>query len=126
MKVSRFIATLMLGSIGLVGAAQAHDHAHEPKHGGIVTEVKDVDYELVAKSDAIHLYARDHGKSVDLSKATGKLTILVGAEKQEITLQGSKERLEATGTFNVPNGAKVVANVTLPGKSATSVRFSMK
>ena len=54
MNLINFAAALSVGFAGTAFAADGHDHghAHKPLHGGIVTEVKDVDYELVAKPRA--------------------------------------------------------------------------
>ena len=55
MKMHTLIASVALAAAGTVHAAgEKHDHAHEhkPMHGGVVVEVKDMDYELVAKADA--------------------------------------------------------------------------
>ncbi len=35
---------------------QVHAHDAQPQHGGVVTVVKDINYELVAKADAIMPY----------------------------------------------------------------------
>jgi hypothetical protein len=95
-------------------------------HGGVVVEVKDIDYELVAKPTMIQLHLRDHGKPADVSKASAKLTLLTGAEKQEVELKPAGDKLEASGTFKVGPGTKVVALVTIAGKSAGTVRFALK
>ena len=115
-------------AIALVLASTAHAsgaHDHSPKHGGVVTEVKDMDYELVAKSSVVQLYLRDHGKKVDVSKATAKVTLLTGAEKQEVELKPAGDKLEATGSFKVGPGTKAVAVVTVAGKPSTA-RFNLK
>ena len=119
-------ATLTLATTAFA-AGDKHDHAHEhtPLHGGVVVEVKDVDYELVAKPTVIQLHLRDHGKPADVSKASAKLTLLTGAEKQEVTLTPAGDRLEATGSFKVGPGSKAVAVVTVAGKPST-VRFVVK
>ena len=72
MKLIHLITAITLGLSGLAFAAGGHDHGHEhkPLHGGIVTEVKDMDYELVAKPEQIQLFVRDHGKPADVSKAS--------------------------------------------------------
>ncbi len=108
-------------------AEDKHDHAHEhkPLHGGVVVEVKDIDYELVAKPTAIQLHLRDHGKPADVSKATAKITLLTGTEKQEVELKPAGDKLEATGSFKVGPGTKAVAVVTVAGKPATA-RFTLK
>jgi len=115
-------------AIALVLASTAHAsgaHDHSPKHGGVVTEVKDMDYELVAKSSVVQLYLRDHGKKVDIPKATAKVTLLTGAEKQEVELKPAGDKLEATGSFKVGPGTKAVAVVTVNGKPSTA-RFTLK
>ena len=109
MKLISTTFALMLMASGVVFAADKHAHGHEdkPLHGGLITEIKDVDYELVAKPDVLQLYVRDHGKPVDVSKATAKITLLSGGDKQEVELKPSADRLEAKGSFKVTPGTKV-------------------
>ncbi len=133
MKTQTILASLTLTfTLALAGAAFAanekHDHAHEhkPLHGGVVVEVKDIDYELVAKPALIQLHLRDHGKATDVSKASAKLTLLNGTEKQEVELKPVGEKLEASGAFKVSAGTKVVAIVTIAGKLVGTVRFALK
>ena len=127
MKLISTTFALMLMASGVVFAADKHDHGHEdkPLHGGLVTEIKDMDYELVAKPDVLQLYVRDHGKPVDVSKATAKITLLSGGDKQEVELKPSADGLEAKGSFKVIPGTKVVAQVNLASKAATA-RFVLK
>ncbi len=127
MKLISTTFALMLMASGVVFAADKHDHGHkdEPLYGGLVTEIKDVDYELVAKPEVLQLYMRDHGKPVDVSKATAKVTLLSGSDKQEVELKPSGNKLEAKGSFKVTPGTKVVAQVNLANKAATA-RFVLK
>jgi hypothetical protein len=127
-KTLPLMAALTLFSAGAAYAADGHNHGHEhkPLHGGFVTEVKDMDYELVAKPDVLQLYVRDHGKPVDVSKASAKVTLLAGAEKQEVELAPAADKLEAKGSYKVGAGTKVVAVVNLPGKPASIARFVLK
>lgn len=121
--------TLALALASSAFAAGDHHHAgddHKPMHGGIVVPTKLMDYELVAKPTMIHLYLSDHGKAADVSKATAKLTLLSGTEKQEVELKPAGNKLEATGAFKVGPGTKVVAVVTIAGKPAGTVRFALK
>lgn len=124
MKPIHLLAALAFGLSNTAFAASGHAHAHEHAalHGGVVAEAKDIDFELVAKPESLRLYLRDHGKPVDVAKASTKLTLLAGGVKQEIALQPAGDRLEAMGQFKV-TGAKAVALVTLPGKPAVTVRF---
>ena len=128
MKTHATIAAISLTFASAAFAAGGkHDHAHEhqPMHGGVVVEVRDMDYELAAKPEAIQLHVRDHGKPADVSKASAKVTLLTGAEKQEVELQPAGDRLQATGSFKVGPGTKAVAVVTVNGKAATA-RFTLK
>ena len=128
MKMQALLASIALalaGSAFAVGDKHDHGHEHKPLHGGVVVEVKDMDYELVAKATVIQLYLRDHGKPADVSKASAKLTLLTGTEKQEVELKPVGDKLEATGSFKVGPGTKAVAVVTVGGKPATA-RFTVK
>lgn len=128
MKIHVLVASMILAfASSVLAAGDKHDHAHEhkPLHGGVVVEVKDIDYELVAKPTVIQLYLRDHGKAADVSKVTAKITLLAGAEKQDVELKPVGDKLEAMGSFKVGPGTKAVAVVTVAGKPAT-VRFALK
>jgi len=127
MKPIHLLAAFTFSMFGLAFAAGGHEHghAHKPLHGGVVTEVKDMDYELVAKPHLIQLHLRDHGKLVDVSKSNAKLTILVGTDKQEVELKPVGQALEATGSFKLTN-SKIVAFVSVPGKAPATVRFVLK
>ena len=128
MKTTRLIAAFLLTASGTAFAADSHNHAHQhkPLHGGIVTEVKDMDYELAARPDVLQLHIRDHGKPVDVSKAGAKVTLLAGMEKQEVELKPAGDRLEVKGSYRVTAGTKAVALVNLPGKPAATARFVLK
>ena len=124
MKLRTLLTTTALVLSGIAWAGP-NDADHKPTHGGVLTTVKDIDYELVASPTSLRLYVRDHGKAVDVSKASAKLTLLTGAERQEVELKPSGDRLEASGTFKVTTGTKVAVVITSGGKSATA-RFVFK
>ena len=130
MKTQALIASFSLSTtLALSGAAfAAGDHAHEtkPLHAGVVSVDRDIEYELVAKPTLIQLHLRDHGKAIDMSKASAKLTLLSGADKQEVELKPAGSKLEAAGSFKVGPGTKAVAAVTIAGKPAGTVRFVIK
>jgi len=123
----KFRTFLITSSLLLSGFAWAgpNDAYHKPLHGGVLNTVKDIDYELVVSSTALRLYVRDHGKAVDVSKASAKLTLLTGAEKQEVDLRPSGDKLEATGSFKVVSGTKAVTVISMGGKQSTA-RFVIK
>ena len=119
------LTTATLLAPALPAHAHGEAHSHAPQHGGVVVEVKDMDLELVAKPDVLQLYLRDHGKPADVSKASAKVTLLNGTEKQEATLAPAGDRLEAKGSFRVAAGTKALAQVTVGGK-VLSARFEIK
>lgn len=127
MTTKQLLAALALALCVPAFATGNHAHEHKPLHGGIVTEVADIDYELVAQSDTLTLHLRDHGKPLALDGASAKLTLLNGSEKTEATLSPAGDgKLQAKGSFKVAPGTKVVALVTVPGKKAANVRFAVK
>ena len=125
MKKHAWIGILAWAVASTTLAAGKHgDHA--PQHGGIVVEGKEADYELVARADTLQLYLRDHGKPMDASKATARLTLLSGAEKTEVELKPAGDKLEAKGSFKVAAGTKAIAVVTNAGKTLGTARFTLK
>jgi len=70
MTTKQLLAALALALCGPAFAAGNHAHEHQPLHGGIVTEVADIDYELVAQPDTLTLHLRDHGKPLALNGAS--------------------------------------------------------
>lgn len=123
LRIALLVAAVLFGASSVAFA----DGDHKAKYGGVLTVVKDVEYELVAKPDAITIYVDDHGKKVSTKGGTGKLTLLTGAEKSEVTLTAVGENgLEARGPMKVATGTKVVATITLQGKPAVSARFELR
>lgn len=122
MKRSRLFAALTLAAAATTAFAGGD---HHPIYGGIFTAGRAMDYELVAKPEVLQLYLRDHGKPMDASKATAKLTLLAGTNKQEVELQPVGDKLEAKGSFKLPAGTKAVAVITLGGQTSTA-RFVLK
>lgn len=117
----------MMASLAISLSALAHGEQPKAKFGGIVAEVKDVEYEFVAKPDSIAIYVEDHGKKVDTKGASAKVTLLSGGEKREVQLiPAGENKLEAKGTFKVPPGTKAVSVVTIAGKPAATARFELK
>lgn len=133
MKVLPLLTALLLAAAPPLYAADAddHAHAHAPLHGGIVSEVKDIDYELVVGPEGkgpVQLHLRDHGKPLDVAGGSARLTLLVGTEKKEFDLKAAGQRFECgeCAPGQIPPGAKAVARVALPDKAAVTVRFVLK
>ncbi len=126
MNIKQFLSVSALALGTTAFAAGSHGDEAKPRHGGVVTVVKDVSYELVASKQSMSLHVSDHGKVPDLNGATAKLTLLSGTSKQEVDLHPNGSALAATGTFAADAGTKAVAQVTLKGKPVQSVRFTLK
>jgi hypothetical protein len=103
-------------------------HGDKPKHGGIVSSTKDdLSFELVNKDGKATIYVEDHGKPVATAGATGKLTVLNGAEKAEVPLEsGGDNTMVTKGDAKLAKGAKAIAALTFADKKAANVRFSIK
>ena len=127
-RMKQVLSILALTSMFTLPAiVQAHGDEAEAKHGGVMSVVKDVAYELVAKPDTLTIYVEDHGKAVDTKAATAKVTMLNGSQKTEANLVPAGEnKLEAKGKFDIKDSTKVISIVTLPGKPAATVRFNLK
>nr|WP_207907229.1 hypothetical protein [Paucimonas lemoignei] len=136
MKKRRLLATLSALAMSMPAVAadghKGHDHdqkkgaAHvhdaKPLYGGIVTLVKDIHYELVAKPDSIALYMADHGKPVMAKDVDALVLLLSATNKKEVKLAPAGEnKLEAKGNFDVAAGTKALASIVMPGKPVTNV-----
>lgn len=111
-----------------VTATGAYAHGDKPKHGGVVQSASnDISFELVNKDGKATIYVEDHGKPVATAGASGKLTVLNGASKSEVTLEPAGENsLVARDSVKLDKGAKAIATVTFADKTSVNVRFSMK
>ena len=127
MKLKPLLTAAVLAFAAPAFAADGHSHDPKPLHGGIVIEASDIEFELLAKADTVTVYVRDHGKPASTQGASGKLTVLSGAEKAEATLSPAGDnKLEAKGSFKVGPGTKFVATVNLQGRKPVNLRFAMK
>lgn len=105
-------------------AAQAHAHDVKPRQGGVVSVVKDINYELVARPDSLTLYVTDHEQPVDTRNASATITLLSASGRTEAKLlPAGGNLLRASGAFTIQAGTKAVALVRLGGKSSHEVRF---
>ena len=129
MKQKNALIAAVIASFSLIyaPAALASGDDHAPKFGGIVAEGRAFDLELIAKPELITVHVRDHGKPMATQGATGKITMLTGANKTvtELTPAG-ESRMEANGKFTVSAGTKAVVEITLQGKKPSAFRFAIK
>lgn len=115
----------MAVAVAVSGSALAH--GDKPKHGGFTSSASDLHFELVSKDGKATIYVDDHGKPKSTSGASGKLTVLNGAEKSEVPLEAKGDNtLETGGDVKLSKGSKAVASVTFADKKTVNVRFSIK
>jgi hypothetical protein len=121
--VAAGLAAALNTSPALAGAG----HDHGPKYGGVVRELHNVSYELVAKPDSLTLYVSDHDKPVSTQGAQAEAVIYAGNEKTTVKLEPAGEnRMVAKGSFKVGVGVRVVLTTTLPGKTPAKATFNLK
>jgi len=125
MKKHLALMTLVM-TVATSGSVWAH--GEKAKNGGIVQESSNgVSLELVSKDGKATIYVEDHGKPVSTAGASGKLTVLNGAEKAEVPLEPAGDNSLATkGTAKLDKGAKAIAAVTFADKRTVNVRFAIK
>lgn len=119
--MKKFLALIVFFSAVIMSPVYSSPgHDHKPLHGGKVFEAKEFDVELVAKSDSIELYVRDHGKPVSLGGGVANLSILNGAEKKDFELKPEANKFKISGSFDIRKGTRVVAIIRLSGKVVTA------
>jgi hypothetical protein len=126
MKINRLISILIIAAGFITPAWAGPNHDLKPKHGGIVTESRDVTLELVVLVDQVNLYISDHGKVPNMKEITGKLTILSGSVKTEHNFTPAEQYLTATGIANLSKGSVLVATITGYQGKTLNARFVYK
>jgi hypothetical protein len=121
MWIAMSVAALAVASMGV----QAHGPA-PAKHGGVVQSASDLGFELVGQPEGAVLYIEDHGKPLATKGASGKLTVLNGAEKSEADLVPTGDNVLQAKGAKLAAGSKAVAAVTLPSGKVVTVRFTVK
>lgn len=108
-----------------VFAGAGHDHG--PKYGGVVREVKNITYELVAKPDSLTLHVSDHGKPVSTQGAQAEAVVYAGNDRIPAKLDPAGDnRMIAKGNYKVGVGVRVTVTVTLAGRQPDKVTFKLK
>ena len=120
-----WVTMLTLGLAALSFTPAQADGVAKAKHGGVVQKANDITYELVAHADGAAIHIDDHGKPVSVAGASGKLTVLSGADKSEAELKPAGDKLEAKG-IKLPPGSKAVASVVTADNKTITVRFAIK
>jgi hypothetical protein len=124
---SLFAVTSLSVALSVSPAYAGAGHDHGPKYGGVVREVKNITYELLAKPDSLTLYVSDHDKPIATQGATAEAVIYAGNDKTTVKLEPvGDNRMAATGSFKVGVGVRVVLTTTLAGKPPAKASFNLK
>lgn len=123
------LASILTAAAIAVTAPGVYAHAEhgQPQYGGIYGEAGTFQAELVLKDRKITIYLSNHGEPVAAKGVSGKLTILGVGGKQEAELKPAADnQLVAMLKDKPAKGDKIVATITLPGKSAANVRYAIE
>lgn len=121
------LALLCASSLIIPTAYAADKHDHGAKHGGIVQEAGETEFELVVKADSMTLYVFHQEKPLATAGAKAEATLHAGSNKTTVTLAPAGDnKLAAQGSFKTGVGARVAVTVTLPGKPEAKVNFRLK
>jgi uncharacterized Zn-binding protein involved in type VI secretion len=125
-NIMKKLITLAVMVMAVAASSNVLAHGDKPKHGGVVQAASDLSFELVNKDGKATIYVEDHGKPVSTAGATGKLTVLNGAEKSEVPLEPAGENTLVTkGEAKLGKGAKAIAAVRFGEKKEVNVLFSV-
>ena len=127
-RVATFAVALAFG-LSVAATTFAAEKGHQeskPRHGGVVVEVNEIDYELVARDGTYLIHVSDHGKPVSTKGWSGNIST-VGGEKASAELAPSGENLlEVKGAIKAKPGTRLLATIQAPGKKPLQVRFTAK
>jgi hypothetical protein len=95
------------------------------RHGGLILSDQGVDVELDAQPGYLDLYLVEGDKPVNLSGATGHITLLNGVDITDAYLDPSadKQRLTIAGNYKLVHGTRVVVRVTLADGRKLNMRY---
>lgn len=127
MKPKLWTALLFAASLA-AAPLHAHEDHGKPRWGGVVADAGHFQAELVAaRNGEIKIYLSDHAAQLPSQGARGRLTLLVGGQKEELVLRPvSDSALGATSQLRPGRGARAVAVIEIPGKETATLRFVLR
>lgn len=125
--MNKFVLPFALSLLVAAGPAWSHADHLKPQFGGVTADAEVFQVELVMKGTQATLYLTEHGAPVETTSAGGKLIVLSGKAKEELTLvPNGYQSLGARLQAKPARGAKAVATITVPGKGGGTVKFTLK
>ena len=123
------LASLAVSLFLIAGTAVtlAQNKPIEVRHGGIVVQVGDMEYELVAKPDSLNLFVYDDDKPASTKGGKATIVLTSGSEKKVAQLEpAGGNKFKAKGTFPVKPGSKALTTIELSGRNKEEVQFTLK
>src|SRR3954452_8564023 len=122
MKICGKILCAALVFTVLSSDARSHEYA-EPKHGGAVDQVNDLEFELTQEGEDAILYVDDSETPYRMQNVRGTLTITNGADETKAELvQAAHDKLVARGV-KLAKGSKAVAVIAFQAHGTLIARF---
>lgn len=118
-----------LGAVLLPGMALGHTNTDlvgkRGPNGGQMRATPTLHLELVAKADELVLYVYDHDDKVVATRgATGRATLLLGAERSEVRLEPfGTNALRGNGKWVADPKLRIAISLTLAGGQPHQERF---
>lgn len=99
----------------------------EVRHGGIVVQKGDMEYELVAKADSLNIFVYDDDKPAATKGGKATVVLMSGNDKKAIELEpAGGNKFKAKGNFPIKPGSKAIATIELSGRNKEEASFTLK
>lgn len=108
-------------------ASVAQNKPIEVRHGGVVVQIGDMEYELVSRADSLNIFVYDDDKPASTKGGKAVVVLLSGGEKKVVELEPSGgNKFKAKGNFPVKPGSKAIATIELAGRNKEEASFTLK
>lgn len=110
----KFLDSFFLACVIFCLSFHAFAHDAKPQYGGVVSEEKDIAYEMVSDEKGLTIHIEDHGNPVPSAGIQGRLVFVGNGMKREIALQPADgNRLVAPGgRWNIGESATAVLKMS--------------
>ena len=126
--IARFAAFFFTCTLFIaVTSSLAQNKPIEVRHGGVVVQKGDMEYELVSKADSLNIFVYDDDKPASTKGGKATVVLMSGGEKKVVELEPSGgNKFRAKGNFPVKPGSKAIATIELSGRNKEEASFTLK
>ena len=126
--IAKFVALFFTCTLfTAVTSSLAQNKPIEVRHGGVVAQKGDMEYELVSKADSINIFVYDDDKPASTKGGKATVVLMSGGEKKVVELEPSGgNKFRAKGNFPVKPGSKAIATIELSGRNKEEASFTLK